>query len=184
MISLPRNTITTARLNLQPYQVLYALDFFTLIRKNENRLVEYFPKTLEATQTLNDTKDCIQEKIFDWNKKKSFAFMIFLKEDNSLIGHINIKDIDWKKRSAELSYFIDETHENQGLMSEAIQCLLQLCFKILKLENVTAQIVNDNTTSIKVAQKNGLQYEGAFYHTTQNNNHISRYGISKEVYLG
>lgn len=186
MIKLHKKNIETARLMLQPYHIKYYSAVFSLISKNKPRLTHSFPNLLKATETADATKDYVQQKMFDWNKNKAFAFMIFYKETQQLIGHFNLKDIDWKAHQCELAYFIDEDFEKSGLISEALNSLLQVCFHEIKLNRVIARIVTTNVPSQKVAEKSGLKYEGAFYkdYTTYDNKIVDtyRYGISKEEF--
>jgi len=186
MTKLPRRIFETQRLILQPYDVKLYLEVFYLIQKNKPRLVHSFPNLLKATETIENTKDFVQNKIFDWNKNKAFSFMIFDKTNNQLIGHFNIKDIDWKKNQTELSYFIHEDFEKKGLMTEALQIVLKICFLVLKFERVFVRIVTTNIASQKLAEKSGLKYEGAFFqdYTTYDNKIVDTYcyGISREEF--
>jgi RimJ/RimL family protein N-acetyltransferase len=105
---------------------------------------------------------------------------------NQLIGHINIKDIDWKKNQTELSYFIDVDVERRGLITEAIQKIIRLCFIVLQFDRVYVRIVTTNIASQKAIEKAGLKFEGAFYqdYTTYDNKIVDTYcyGISKEEF--
>lgn len=185
-MKLQRKEIPTERLLLKPYDIKFYQDIFQLIQKNKNRLVHSFPNLLRATETLENTKDFVQHKIFDWNKDKAYAFMVVDKNTNQLIGHINIKDIDWKKNQTELSYFIDEDFERKGLTTEAIQKIIRLCFIVLQFDRVFVRIVTSNIASQKTIENAGLKYEGAFYqdYTTYDNQIVDTYcyGISKEEF--
>lgn len=185
-MKLPRKDIPTERLILKPYEIKYYNEVFQLIHKNKPRLVHSFPNLLRATETLENTRDFVQNKIFDWNKDRAYGFMILNKNTNQLIGHINIKDIDWKKNQTELSYFIDVDMERKGLMTEAIQKIIRLCFIVLQFERVFVRIVTTNIASQKTIEKAGLKYEGAFYqdYTTYDNQIVDTYcyGISKEAF--
>ena len=187
MIKFHRRNIETDRLLLHPYALKYCNPVFNLIQKNKPRLIDSFPKLLSATETLEETKNFVQQKIFDWNKNKAFGFLIFHKSANLLIGHFNLKDIDWKLRKCELAYFIDEDFNHQGLTTEALHRLLSVCFEELHFMHVFARIVTTNTASQKVVEKAGLKYEGAFLkdYTTYDNQIVDtyRYGISKEDYI-
>lgn len=187
MSKLHKRTIETGQLLLQPYTLKYADALFRLIQENKLRLLHSFPKLLSATETPEATRDYVQQKIFDWNRNRAFGFLVLRKEDGALIGHFNIKDLDWKARQGELAYFIDASMEGKGLMSEAIQCMLKLCFEELQLERVVARIVTSNASSIKLAERAGLRYEGTFYrdYTTYDRQIVDtyRYGISREEFL-
>jgi RimJ/RimL family protein N-acetyltransferase len=186
MQKLHRKNIETERLILQPYSLKYYRQLFELIQRNKPRLTHSFPKLLSATETVEETWEYVQQKTFDWNRNKAFCFMIFQKEDAQLIGHFNIKDIDWKTRRCELAYFIDEAFNSKGLITEAMQRLLQTCFFELKMNHVFVRIVTSNAASQKVAEKVGLKYEGAFFqdYITYDKQVVDtcRYGISKEDY--
>ena len=187
MIKFQRKNIETKRLLLEPYSIKYYMDLFYLIQKNKPRLTHSFPKLLTATETIENTKDFTQEKIFDWNKNRAYGFLIFDKATHQLIGHFNLKDIDWKTSQCELAYFIDEDFEKTGLITEALHSLLMNCFIDIKLNHVFARIVTTNIPSQKVAEKAGLKYEGAFFqdYITYDNQIVDtcRYGISKEDFM-
>ncbi len=186
MIKFQRRNIETERLLLAPYNIKQYKEVFHLIHKNKPRLIHSFPNLLRATETIENTKDYVQQKIFDWNNNRAYGFMIFDKYSHQLIGHFNLKDIDWKTRQCELAYFIDEDDEGKGLTTEALNALLQRCFLEIGFDRVFARIVTTNISSQKVVEKAGLKYEGAFYqdYTTYDNKVVDtcRYGILKEEY--
>lgn len=186
MLKFQRRVLETNRLLLQPYDVKYYREIFSLIQYNKDRLLHSFPKLLKATETQEAAKDFTQHKVFDWNKNRAYGFMVFDKSTQTLIGHFNIKDIDWKNRKAELAYFIDTAYEGKGLMTEAMQAILTCCFREIWLERVIVRIVTTNTPSLKLAEKCGFKYEGTFYkdYTTYDNQIVDtyRYGISKEEF--
>jgi ribosomal-protein-alanine N-acetyltransferase len=179
-----RRTLETGSLFLLPYDIKFYIEVFDLIQKNKERLQDDFHRLLRSTETLTTTKDYVQNKMFDWNKNKSQTFHVFEKKSNLLIGHFNIKDIDWKKKQAELSYFIDVTYEKKGLMSEALLDIEKYCFKDLQLQHIIVRILSSNIPSVKLVEKCGFKYEGAFFKETSfHNNQISdthQYGISKD----
>lgn len=187
MIKFQRRNIETDRLLLQPYVIKYYKEVFYLVQKNKPRLIHSFPNLLRATETIENTKDYVQQKIFDWNKNRAYGFMIFDKSTHQLIGHFNLKDIDLKASQCELAYFIDEDFEKQGLITEVLNAMLKAGFEKINLSRIFARIVTTNIASQKVAEKSGLKYEGAFYkdYTTYDNQIVDtyRYGISKEEFL-
>ena len=186
MIKLLRKNIETERLVLQPYEIKYYNDFFYLVQRNRDRLLHSFPKTIKSTDTIGNTKEFVQQSIFDWNNNKAYSFLIFDKSANQLIGYLTMKNIDWKKNQTELAYFIDKDFEQKGLMSESINIILKICFKVIQFDSVFARIATTNIASIKAIEKVGLKYEGAFLqdHTTYDNQIVDtyRYGISKEEF--
>jgi len=186
MIKFQRRNIETERMLLMPYNTKHYKEIFLLIQKNKTRLIHSFPNLLKATETIENTKDYVQQKMFDWNNNRAYGFMMTDKTNHQIIGHFNLKDIDWKARQCELAYFIDEDMEGKGLTTEALNALLQRCFLEIGFNRVFARIVTTNIPSQKVVEKSGLKYEGAFFqdYTTYDNKVVDtyRYGISKEEF--
>ncbi len=187
MVKFSRRIIETERIQLHPYALKYYEPVFLLIRKNKTRLSDSFPNLLKSTETEMETKEFVRRKINDWNRNKTYALMIVYKSNQELIGHFNLKDIDWKTGVCEIAYFIDADFEQRGLATEVIRRMLSVCFDDIALNHVFARIVSDNIASQKAAEKSGLKYEGAFLKSPaiQDNTMLEtyRYGISREDYL-
>ncbi|MFN8237971.1 MAG: GNAT family N-acetyltransferase [Chitinophagales bacterium] len=187
MIKFPRRIIETERIQLYPYTLKYYEPVYRLVQNNKARLIDSFPNLLRSTETEMDTREFVRRKINDWNKNKTYALMIVYRPNQELIGHFNLKDIDWKDGVGEIAYFIDVGFEGQGLATEAIRCMLTVCFEEIGLNHVFARIVSDNIASRKAAEKSGLKYEGAFLKSqimldnTMVETH--RYGLSREDYF-
>ncbi len=187
MIKFPRRIIETERIQLYPYTLKYYEPVYRLVQNNKARLIDSFPNLLRSTETEMDTREFVRRKINDWNKNKTYALMIVYRPNQELIGHFNLKDIDWKAGVGEIAYFIDVGFEGQGLATEAIRCMLTVCFEEIGLNHVFARIVSDNIASRKAAEKSGLKYEGTFLKSqimldnTMVETH--RYGLSREDYF-
>lgn len=180
-MKLPKQNIETTHLLLLPYDVKYAINLFYLVQKNRERLTDDFPKLLKGTENINTTKEYVLQRTFDWNKSISFSFLIFEKSSNILIGHFNIKNIDAKKQEAEFSYFIDIDFGQRGWMTEAVIAVLQKCFSQNLFQHIHLRIDNKNHASLKLAEKLGFKYEGAYLVFNQLTA-ANRYGISKEEF--
>ena len=78
----------------------------------------------------------------------------------SVIGQLAIKNIDWTIPKAELGYFIDQAHEGKGIVTEALQIVIQYAFADLKMNKLFLRTLVGNVGSQKVAEKNGFIKEG------------------------
>ncbi len=187
MIKFSRRIIETERIQLHPYALKSYESVYLLVQKNKIRLTDSFPNLLKSTETEIDTKEFVRRKINDWNKNKTYALMMVDKSNQKLIGHFNLKDIDWKAGVGEIAYFIDADFERLGLATEVIRRMLSVCFEDIGLNHVFARIVSDNIASRKAAEKSGLKYEGAFLKSPMMHENTlietHRYGISREDYF-
>jgi RimJ/RimL family protein N-acetyltransferase len=106
---------------------------------------------------------------------------------NELVGHFNLKDIDWKVPKTELAYWIDAPLRGKGFMTDVILQVLKLGFENIGMERIAAKVVTSNIASERVLQKAGLKYEGTFikdYRTFDNrivDTHV--YALTKDDYL-
>lgn len=131
---------------------------FELINSNKERLKRYFPNTIKEISTEEKAKSHLQETKVKQLKREKFLFGIY--SANSLIGYINVKNIDWEIPKCELGYFIDKSYEGKGIMTQQISEALKYCFENLEMKKVFLRIGTENTGSIILAEKNGFEKEG------------------------
>lgn len=87
---------------------------------------------------------------------------IEIKETSKLIGTIGFRDIDWKRRVADVAIFIGDKKEwNKGYGTEAMKIMLEIGFKELGLEKIKLQVRSSNLRARHVFQKLGFREEYA-----------------------
>lgn len=92
---------------------------------------------------------------------RSFGFFIGRREDDALVGVVNVNDIIYGGlRSASLGYYIGADYARRGYMSEALALVLDRAFTELKLHRIEANIQPHNVASIGLVQRLGFRKEG------------------------
>ena len=87
--------------------------------------------------------------------------MAICNNDSAVIGLIDIFDFDPKNKRAGIGILIkDEKNRFKGFGKEALNLLVDYCFKILHLHQVYANISETNTPSLKLFQNNGFETIG------------------------
>lgn len=104
----------------------------------------------------------IRKTHYKTKKKKGYTFGIILKEQNKLIGAVDLININWKNKNAELGYWLGKKYWNKGLMTEAVKLILKFAFEQLKLHKVYANLFEKNIGSKNVLEKSGFKLEGKF----------------------
>lgn len=135
-----------------------AKSLFGLIEKNRNRLLAYFPVTTKEISDLKSTRRFIDQKSDQADFQEQYYFLLF--DQSDLVGNVTAKNIDWTVNKCELSYFIDSDSEGTGIISKALDYLIDYCFETLKLNKLYLRIVPENTRSIKLAERKGFTLEG------------------------
>ena len=102
----------------------------------------------------------ISKQIAEFEAGHSVTFAIEKKGDNSLIGILEILDIEREHSCAEVGYWLAVEAWGQGYMSEALKPAIRFGFEKLSLNRLHAYHMVRNPASGKVLEKNGFVREG------------------------
>jgi ribosomal-protein-serine acetyltransferase len=141
-------------------EITDAVLLFELVQNNRARLIDYFPISIGAMYDVDSTRVYIQEKIRQAEKKEGFSFAIICPKESKPIGMLFIKSLDWRIPKAELAYYIDKEYEGAGIVSKALEWLVNYAFNELKINKLFLRVAPDNMGSKRVAEKNGFVVEG------------------------
>lgn len=132
--------------------------FYDLIERNRDYIADGFPRTVHQVRSAKDAVKIFKE-YEDWQDHKE-GYYFFLKEEERLIAHFHIKNINPYTSKCELGYFIDKAYAGKGITSKGIHQLLDFCFNEIKMNKVYICTNPENIGSQKVALKNGFKKEG------------------------
>ena len=78
--------------------------------------------------------------------------------DGKPIGSISVEK---KDDDAEIGYMLLNEYANKGIATEAVKQVCTIAFKVLSLEQITANVFQPNIASIRVLLNNGFKYKSA-----------------------
>ena len=94
-------------------------------------------------------------------------FAIVLKEENKLIGAIDLNDVserfngvDINPDAKEIGYVLNENYWSKGYVSEAADALLNYAFNTLGISEIVGSHDSKNIGSERVQEKNGMKQIG------------------------
>jgi ribosomal-protein-alanine N-acetyltransferase len=91
----------------------------------------------------------------------SFGFLIYRKEDQTILGNINLFNIIRRRwQSACIGYLVGSSHARQGFATEELQVVIRFAFAKARLHRVEADIQPGNIPSIVLVKRAGFSYEG------------------------
>ena len=97
----------------------------------------------------------------DQRADTSYAFFLFRKRDDALVGGVTLANIRrGVAQAGSLGYWIGEPFARRGLMSDAVQALVPFSFGSLRLHRLEAACIPSNTASIRLLEKAGFVREG------------------------
>lgn len=89
-----------------------------------------------------------------------YTYFIQIKKTKEVIGCIGLAKIDFFDGTANIGYWISRMHQQHGYGSEALEAMIDLAFKKLKLRRINAAVFSGNPSSAKLLVKYGFKEEG------------------------
>lgn len=153
--------LETPRLKLRQWQ---ATDFAPFAQLNANaHVMQYFPSTLNSEQS-----NALAEKFQRLISQNGWGFWaIELKSTSEFIGftglHAQPEQFEFSP-CVEIGWRLDQKFWNHGYAFEAAQACLDFAFNTLRLKDIVAFTVLQNTASEKLMQRLGMQFKNEFNH--------------------
>ncbi|KRE69524.1 GNAT family N-acetyltransferase [Paenibacillus sp. Soil750] len=136
-------------------------DMLDLMLRNRELFEGVCPKRNESFYTREVQAKSIENSIKQKEEDKRYAFGIFLRETDQLIGDISLFEVQrGPHQKCILGYSMDQTHNGKGYMTEAIQLIMKFAFEEAGLLRVEAGVMPRNLGSMRVLEKAGFKQEG------------------------
>lgn len=103
--------------------------------------------------TLSKLEDFLKEQ----EEKDILFWAIHIKESNKHIGNIKIDPIDETIMSGEYGIMIGDKEEwGKGYAKEASNAVVDYCFKVLNLNEITLGVIDSNLSAVKLYENMGF----------------------------
>lgn len=109
-------------------------------------------------QTKQEISELIQKSEKERKEGRSIRFGLF--SQNKIIGQVDLHEIQWEHRKAEIGYWLSEEHCGKGSAKQALSTLIKFAFLELKLHRLEATTSVNNKPSIKLLERLGFTREG------------------------
>lgn len=111
----------------------------------------------EPPQTMEELEEPHRKIIRAWEDDQAFGFTIEDRSTGIFLGRISIRPAkvsgNWN-----IGFWTHPEHQGRGIMSEAVQAVLNFGFEHLEAAQVEADYAVWNKASERVLQKNGMQF--------------------------
>lgn len=149
----------TERLIIRAPKVEDALDVWTAVKNSQNALKEWLPFA-KALPCLEETEENLRQSVADFITRKDLRLLLFSKETGEFIGSSGLHRINWAVPKFEIGYWIDQSKEGKGYMTEAVQAITNFAFTQLGANRVEIRCDEENVKSRSVAERVGFELEG------------------------
>lgn len=110
------------------------------------------------------SRDILREYILNSKQEiveaGQYRFVISSKESNTPLGFIDLFDFNTQHLRAGVGIIVHPNHQNNGYGSEALSLLISYCKNELRIHQLYANVLENNTLSIRLFEKHGFQKVG------------------------
>jgi ribosomal-protein-serine acetyltransferase len=145
------------RHELRLLQMSDADDLFALTDANRAHLRKWLP-WLDARYGLTNTQDFIRYTL--QQLADNLGVFACLYYDRSMVGTISLNRIDWQNRSGYIGYWLAESHQGRGIMTESCKTVIHHAFTVLKLNRLVIYCASENQRSRAIPERLGFVHEG------------------------
>ncbi len=145
-------TIETARLILREIRQEDSIAIFKNFSDPE--IGKWFFE--EPLTEMEQVNQFLAEFDRDFAQKKGITWALTLKEGDSCIGTCGYGHVEFGDRG-EIGFDLAKDHWGKGLMTEALQAIIDYGFKILNLSKVEAHSYTYNVRAIRLMEKLGFR---------------------------
>jgi ribosomal-protein-alanine N-acetyltransferase len=97
----------------------------------------------------------------DQRSDLAYAFFVFRKHDDVLVGGLTLANIRRGcAQAGSLGYWMGATYARQGYMTAAVNAVIPFAFATLKLHRIEAACIPANVASVRLLEKTGFKREG------------------------
>jgi len=159
-----------------------------LVQDNYNRLYDDFPALIQDISSKEEAAFFVRRRLADWHLQRGYCFGVWHNKDNTLIGLIHYRALNWKLPKATVVFFIDRNYGEKGLMTESLLQTLDFAFRQLELEKVQLRTSMENVAAQRLARKCSFRREGDlrgdFRKLSGEVIDMMQFGLTRSEYMG
>ncbi|WP_369899600.1 GNAT family N-acetyltransferase [Bacillus manliponensis] len=143
-------------ISLHPLQMSDTEQLFQFELVNRDFFEETVPPRGNNYYHFESFKEKLKDLLSEQEQGSSYFYLI-KDEQHSIVGRINVVDIDTFQKLGYLGYRIGESYTGKGVASKALRLLLEIMDK-KEIQQIKAQTTTHNRVSQKTLENNGFQY--------------------------
>ncbi|EWG97880.1 GNAT family N-acetyltransferase [Halomonas sp. BC04] len=132
-------------------------DLFGLVDANRDHLRKWLP-WLDMNRSVNDTESFIGSVIDQHESGKGPQYAVFY--EKSMCGVCGFHPIDTSNKVGGIGYWLGKAFSGNGIMTSAVQALLEVGFHEYHLNRIEIACATDNHRSRAIPESLGLKLEG------------------------
>lgn len=133
----------------------------SLRERSRDFLVPWEPTWPEDDLTRSSFRRRLRRYAEDTRCDQAYAFLLFRKEDQTLLGGITLTNVRrGVAQAGSMGYWIGAPFAAQRYMTRGVSALIPFAFDVLRLHRIEAACIPTNQPSIRLLERTGFKREG------------------------
>ena len=146
------------RVHLRLLEESDAEELQTLIERNRAYLGRWLGWA--ETQSPDDTLGFLRRTRRQFEQDDGFQQAIVC--DGGIAGVVGLLGVDWSSRATSIGYWLAEDRQGEGIMTAAVEAVVDYVFGALELSRVELRVATENRRSRAIPERLGFQQEAVF----------------------
>jgi aminoglycoside 6'-N-acetyltransferase len=165
--------IETERLYLRSYQPGDGPWYCAMSQKNRSHLKRYESDNVAmGIKSEEDAEILMRDLAVDWIARNCFFLGAFDKRTDEFVAQIYVGPVNWELPEFQIGYFVDQEHEGQGYITEAVKATFNFVFTYLNAYRIQLKCDDTNVRSLRVAERCGMVKEGHIRENKRNSDGV------------
>ena len=134
-----------------------ANEIFRTIDSQRKYLGKWLP-FVAITKEIGDTEKFIQSILDTPEEKREYVFIIHFY--GKFVGLIGFKDTDKLNKKTELGYWLSESYQKKGIMTESLKSVIKFAYDELDINRIQIKCAVGNIPSKSIPKKLHFKFEG------------------------
>jgi len=118
---------------------------------------------------LAESQAFVREAAARFRNREELNYLIFPRQRGPLLGAISLHSIDWSVPRFEIGYWLRDSAQGKGLMTEAIRALTAMSLERLGAERIEIRCDSRNERSAAAARRAGYELEAVLRRQSRDN---------------
>lgn len=114
----------------------------------------------QGEQTVDSSEEALRQAMINFISREAMRLSLYRKSDGLLVGSSGLHNIEWSVPRFEIGYWVRDSLQGQGYITEAVNGITDFTFDTLNAERIEIRCDALNERSAAVARRAGYTLEG------------------------
>lgn len=145
-------------INLELVSAKHVQGIYKIVEGSREHLRKWLPWVNDKMLDVTFIENFVRNTELSNSSKAEYSFVIL--KDEEVIGRIGIYNINYSNYIAEIGYWIGESNQGKGIVSQSCQRILEFAFNGLNLNRIEIKCAVLNMRSQSIPVRLGFKFEG------------------------